>query len=83
MAVVSILYSNSLDKYYVGSTKDIFDRLQRHNRGTEKFTSTGIPWLLKYTEEFEEIANARRRESKIKKKKSRKYLELLIQKSVE
>jgi putative endonuclease len=42
------------------------------------FTSTGIPWQLKYKEEFETVQEAKRRELAIKKMKSRKYIENLI-----
>jgi putative endonuclease len=70
-----ILYSEKLDKYYIGSSIDKDQRLMRHNKGTEKFTSTGIPWQLVYFETFEDIADARKREMEIKGKKSRKYIE--------
>jgi len=73
-----ILYSEKLNKYYVGSTTDITRRLEDHNRGKEKFTSTGLPWTLIYKELFEELKQARQRELYIKKMKIRKYLETLI-----
>lgn len=41
--VVYILWSDSLQKFYVGSINDFKDRLQRHNAGHEKFTSKGTP----------------------------------------
>jgi putative endonuclease len=73
-----ILFSEKLKKYYIGSTNNIENRILRHNGGTEKFTSTGIPWQLKYFETFSTLAEARKRELEIKKKKSRKYIEWLI-----
>ena len=73
-----ILFSAKLNKYYVGSTTDIERRLLEHNRGKEKFTKTGIPWLLVYKEALESLPEARKREQYIKKKKSRKYIETLI-----
>jgi putative endonuclease len=73
-----ILYSSKLDKYFVGSTPDIERPISDHNRGKEKFTKTGLPWLLAYKETFETLAGAGRRELQIKKQKSRKYIELLI-----
>jgi putative endonuclease len=48
---VYVLYSSKLEKYYVGSTNDIEDRLYRHNSGQSTFTKTGIPWVLIHTEE--------------------------------
>ncbi len=75
---VYILFSLKLNKYYVGSTTDLPRRLADHNRGKEKFTKTGIPWQLVYSETFEQLKDSRRRELEIKKKKSRKYIENLI-----
>ena len=73
-----ILYSKSIDKYYVGYTDNLEWRLQRHNEGWGKFTKRGVPWQLSYFEEFENKSKAISRESQIKKKKSRKYIEFLI-----
>ena len=81
MAFTYILYSGKLDKYYVGSTLNKEERLARHNRGTEKFTSTGIPWIMVYSESFDLALDARRREMEIKRKKSRKYIQWLIDSS--
>ena len=73
-----ILFSNKLNKYYVGSTTDIARRLEEHNRGKEKFTKSGCPWIIVYSEIFAELSDARKRETYIKKQKSRKYIDKLI-----
>src|SRR5215831_10133703 len=44
---VYIIYSEIYDKYYIGQTNDVADRLRRHNNGCEKFTSSYVPWILK------------------------------------
>jgi putative endonuclease len=80
MGYLYILFSVKLDKYYVGACTNLERRLYEHNIGHSKYTSTGMPWELKYTEEFEDLLNARKRELAIKKKKSRKYIEDLIAK---
>ncbi len=72
MAWVYILHSQKLNKYYVGACTDLDRRLHEHNLGHSKFTSTGIPWVLVYSEEFDDLVLAKQRESKIKKMKSRK-----------
>ena len=72
-----ILFSEKINKYYIGSTTDIERRLHDHNRGKEKFTKTGVPWILVYTEALETLTLARKRELQIKKQKSRKYIEQL------
>ncbi|RAI84651.1 GIY-YIG nuclease family protein [Algoriphagus yeomjeoni] len=78
MASVYILFSEKLNKYYVGACTNIERRLYEHNIGHSKFTSTGIPWTVVYTEFFDDLPSAKRRELQIKKMKSRKYIEELI-----
>ena len=73
-----ILYSKSINKYYVGSTQDLELRLERHNSCWGRFSSRGIPWVLVYHESFFSKSEAIKREIEIKKKKSRKYIEDLI-----
>jgi putative endonuclease len=75
---IYILYSSTLDKYYVGHTDDINRRLNEHNTSQTRYTQTGKPWILIYTETFETRAMAMKREREIKGKKSRKYIEALI-----
>ena len=72
---VYILYSKVLDKYYIGQTNDVGKRLERHNKGYEKFTSRGIPWELKGFKEFETRKEAIKEEKRIKNFKSRKRIE--------
>src|SRR5207237_10414270 len=44
---VYILYSASHDKYYIGQTNDVGQRLKRHNNGLEKFNSLYSPLMSK------------------------------------
>jgi putative endonuclease len=55
-------------------------RLYKHNIGHSKFTRLGIPWELKYTEEYATLLEAKQRALKFKKMKSGKYIEELIAK---
>jgi putative endonuclease len=75
-----ILHSQKLGKYYLGACTEIKRRLYEHNIGHSKFTSTGIPWTLVYSEEFIDLKDAKAREMKVKKMKSKKYIEELIEK---
>jgi putative endonuclease len=43
MFYVYILYSEKLDKYYVGSTNDLLRRLNDHNRGKTNYSKQGVP----------------------------------------
>jgi putative endonuclease len=78
MPYTYILFSVKLNKYYIGACTDINRRLHEHNTGHSKFTSTGSPWVLKYSETFETLQEAKKRELYIKKMKSRKYIESLF-----
>ena len=78
MFTVYILYSESIDSYYIGYTNSIDRRLSEHNRKKGKFTDNGIPWKLVYIEKFDTKTEARLRERYIKAKKSRVYLIDLI-----
>ena len=70
MFYVYIIQSEKNQKFYVGSTGNLDDRMIRHNSGRSKATSVGIPWKLIYTEKFETRSQAYRREMEIKSWKS-------------
>ena len=80
MPVTYILYSQKLNKYYVGACTDMDRKMYEHNIGHSKFTRLGVPWELSYTEEYPTLEGAKRREMKIKSQKSRKNIEELIAK---
>ena len=73
-----ILYSPSADKYYIGHTGDMEDRLRRHKNSGSKSTKHISDWVLKYQKEFQDRASAAVHEMEIKRQKSRKYIEQLI-----
>ena len=70
-----VLWSAKLRKRYVGSTKDVHNRLLEHNRGSNKFTKGGIPWILIYTEEFQNKTDSLKREKYLKSGRGRKWLD--------
>ena len=43
---VYILHSPNYDKYYIGQTNNLEDRLKRHNEGYENYTKAYLPWEL-------------------------------------
>jgi putative endonuclease len=75
MYFVYILHSSVLDKYYVGSTEDLSNRLLEHNRGKGNFTSKGVPWILIHSIGCETRSEAIRLELKIKKRGIKRYLQ--------
>ncbi|NDP23015.1 MAG: GIY-YIG nuclease family protein [Paludibacter sp.] len=78
MATIYILYSPKTDTYYVGSTGNLNDRLNRHNTGRSTYTKRGIPWVIVYEKEYDTKSEAYQAEMYIKSQKSRKYIEDLI-----
>ncbi len=78
MWFIYIIYSEKIDRYYVGITENLDWRLERHNNGWGKYTKRGIPWKIVYTEECDTKSEALKREKEIKRKKSRTYIEELI-----
>ena len=75
---VCILYSEKIDKYYIGSSQNISKRLQSHLSNHIGFTCRAKDWVLVYQESFKEKETALFREKKIKSWKSRKMIQRLI-----
>jgi putative endonuclease len=71
---VYILWTEVLQKYYVGSTNDLEDRLYRHNSGQSTFTSKGVPWKLICSFDRPDRKGAVSLENKIKKRGIERFL---------
>jgi len=78
--IVYIIFSKSLDRYYIGQTKNLENRLYRHRNSGSKSTKKAKDWVLVYKELFVNRSFAVKREFEIKSKKSRVYIEQLIKK---
>jgi putative endonuclease len=81
MFYVYILYSPSINRFYIGFTKNMKDILNRHNKhrsGFRRFTKRASDWQLIYFEEFNNKRDAIKREKEIKNKKSKEYIKKLI-----
>ena len=68
------LYSEKREKFYVGISNDVEDRLKRHNKGESLSTKGGIPWRLLYVITCENKSVAMEIELKIKKRGISRYL---------
>ena len=79
MHYVYILYSAKSDKYYVGQTPDLENRLKWHNELGTGYTSKHRPWEIVSSYQVSDRGIAMKIESHIKKKKSRRFIEKLIQ----
>jgi len=75
---VYIMQSQKDSGYYIGHSSDLNDRLARHNQGRNKYTKYKLPWKLVYIEEFDNRSEAMKREYEIKRKKSKNYVNWLI-----
>jgi putative endonuclease len=75
---VYILFSPHKDKYYIGFTSDIENRIIRHNQKSKGFTGTTNDWSIVYTETYSSKEEAVKRELQIKSWKSRKKIQELI-----
>jgi putative endonuclease len=73
-----IIYSKKLDRYYIGHTDNLLNRLGQHNSGLSAYTAKASDWHFCHTEEYQTRELAASREREIKLKKSRKYIEWLI-----
>ena len=45
-----ILKSINHDKFYIGSTEDLKERVKAHNEGKSEFTKSYLPWKLVHYE---------------------------------
>jgi putative endonuclease len=59
MPFVYILRSLKDNKYYYGSTKNVEQRLNDHNKGKVKSTKGRCPLIIHYFEEFYNTQDAR------------------------
>jgi putative endonuclease len=76
--VAYIIYSQKLDKYYVGSSENFNERIVTHNSDeNENWSKVGRPWQEYLIIVCSTGRQARRIEKYIKKMKSRKYIEYL------
>jgi putative endonuclease len=61
-----ILYSEALDRYYVGSCQDLEQRLRWHRSNHKGYTGKANDWIVVYHEVFVEKNEATDREKTIK-----------------
>jgi putative endonuclease len=74
-----ILQSEPDGSYYVGTTNNLEDRINRHNEGRVKYTKPKRPWKLVYSEAHTDRSSAMKREYEIKSHKRKEYIKNLIQ----
>ncbi len=80
MYYLYILYSSSINKYYIGETVNVSERLVQHNLGYFKgsYTKRASDWELKLVLNFDSIEQSRAAEAFIKRMNSSKFIERLL-----
>ena len=75
---IYILKSINYEKTYVGLTNNLQRRLKEHNNGKSNYTNKFKPWRIIYTEEAENLTNARAREKYFKSASGRKKIKKIL-----
>ena len=77
--IVYILFSENKNRFYIGFTSNLEERVIRHNQKSKGFTGNVNDWKVVYTENYETKEIAHKRELQIKSWKSRIKIQKLIQ----
>ena len=75
---VYILESRRSNKYYIGQTENLENRLIRHNKGRNISTRSDIPWELRWWKEFDTRSEAIKEEKKLKLIKKREGIKRYV-----
>ena len=78
MYLTYILFSSKKNKYYIGSTSNLEERIKKHNSNHKGFTGGVGDWQVIYQDNYQSKSEATQRELQIKKWKSRKVIESLV-----
>ncbi len=72
---VYILLSRSIEKYYIGHTQNLENRIIEHNCGETVSIKRGIPWTIVWIKETSSRSEAMKLENWIKKRGAQRFLE--------
>ncbi|MCK4642876.1 GIY-YIG nuclease family protein [bacterium] len=75
---IYIIQSSSTGRFYIGSTNNLDDRLNRHNNNRSKATKNRGPRKLVHSEKYDTRSEAVKREVELKSMHSHSYIETLI-----
>ncbi|MDH5400105.1 MAG: GIY-YIG nuclease family protein [Cyclobacteriaceae bacterium] len=79
MYTVYVLYSEKINRFYIGYSENVENRIEYHNNPQHNhiWTKRGIPWVIFLTIDELSHGQARKIEIHIKKMKSTTYLKNL------
>lgn len=64
--------------YYIGSSVTPLERVCEHNSGKVTATRSKGPWVIRFTQLFSSVTEAREMEYRLKRLKRRDYIEEII-----
>ncbi|UOK41784.1 MULTISPECIES: GIY-YIG nuclease family protein [Flavobacterium] len=76
--IVYILFSETKNRYYIGFTSNLEERIVRHNQKSKGFTGNVNDWKIVYIEKYKTKEQAQQRELQIKSWKSKIKIQELI-----
>jgi len=75
---VYIIQSETSSRYYIGSAKDVAQRLAYHNSGKVIATRNKGPWIVKHAQEYPTATMARKIEYKLKRLKNKTIIDRIV-----
>jgi len=75
---VYILRSLKNNRFYIGSTVNVKNRLKKHNGGNVISTNKYKPFKLEYFQQYPSITMAKQIEYRLKKLKRKDYIEKIV-----
>jgi putative endonuclease len=68
------ILENAQGKLYIGQTSNLEERIAKHNRGGEKYTTRKGPWSIVFQKSFYTRVEALKFERYLKALKNQKYI---------
>jgi putative endonuclease len=67
--VVYVLWGETGQRFYIGVTENLYQRLAQHNQGLSRWTARYRPWLVVFEQTCADYTAARRLENELKRQK--------------
>ena len=64
-----VLYSDVADRFYIGVSEHVEQRLAKHNSGGSRWTARHVPWRCVFARKFPDLTEARKFENRLKRQR--------------